>query len=156
MVRAKAPWKSKTVSLSEDRRLNETKALLGIETKSMTDEELKALVASNAQAIESNAQTIENNAKAIENNAKAIENNARAMDRLERKTESLDGQLSLLTRQVQAMANTQAANSNLLNAADRNIQGIYDILQTYAKEQHARSQLIDQQIQSLIDERRRS
>jgi len=114
----------------------------------MTDEELKALVASNAQAIKSNVQ-------AIENNAQAIENNARAMDRLERKTESLDEQLGLLTRQVQATANTQAANSNLLNAADRNIQGIYDILQTYAREQHARSQMIDQQIQALIDERRR-
>lgn len=54
------------------------------------------------------------------------------------------------------MASSQAGSDTRLIAAERNIQGIYDILQAYAREQDARSQLIDQQIQALIDERRRS
>ena len=94
----------------------------------MTDDELRALVAGNAQTAE----------------------------RLNQKTESLDRQLSLLTQQVQTMANSQAGSDTRLITAERNIQGIYDILQAYAREQDARSQLIDQQIQALIDERRRS
>ena len=70
----------------------------------MTDDELKALVAKNAEAISSTQQ-----------------------------------QLELLTRQVQAMANSQASSDNRLIAAERNIQGIYDILQAFAREQNARS-----------------
>ncbi|MGC1307906.1 MAG: hypothetical protein WA885_11795 [Phormidesmis sp.] len=108
----------------------------------MTDDELKGLVASNARAIESNAQ--------------AIENNARAIDKLHQKTTSIDNQLVLLTQQVQTMASTQASSDIRMIQAERNIQGIYDILQAYAREQDARSQLINQQIQALIDERRRS
>lgn len=70
--------------------------------------------------------------------------------------ESTQQQLELLTRQVQAMVPVQSSNSNRLGSAERNIQGIYDLLGTFAREQAERSQLIDQQIQSLIDERRRS
>lgn len=70
--------------------------------------------------------------------------------------ESTQQQLELLTRQVQAMVPVQSSNSNRLGSAERNIQGIYDLLGTLAREQAERSQLIDQQIQSLIDERRRS
>jgi RNA polymerase-interacting CarD/CdnL/TRCF family regulator len=57
---------------------------------------------------------------------------------------------------VQALASSQASSNIRLIAAERNIQGIYDILQAIAREQSVRSQLIDQQIQALIDERRRS
>ncbi|MEL6160483.1 MAG: hypothetical protein AAFR18_14840 [Cyanobacteria bacterium J06627_32] len=94
----------------------------------MTDDELKNLVASNAQAIQ----------------------------QLREQAASVDRQLNLLAQQVQTMANSQASSDNRLIAAERNIQGIYDILRAYASEQNARSQLIDQQIQALIDERRRS
>jgi len=54
------------------------------------------------------------------------------------------------------MANNQASSNIHLISAERNIQGIYDILQAFAREQDARSQLINQQIQDLIDERRNS
>ncbi|MEM8504477.1 MAG: hypothetical protein AAF716_15145 [Cyanobacteria bacterium P01_D01_bin.1] len=82
---------------------------------------------------------------------------------LENKTSEIDNQiastqqqLELLIRQVQAMANSQNNNPNFLAPAERNIQGIYEILQANAREQAERSKLIDQQIQALIDERRRS
>ena len=54
------------------------------------------------------------------------------------------------------MANSQVSSDLRLIGAERNIQGIYDILQSYARERNARSQLIDQQIQAIIDERSRS
>lgn len=83
-----------------------------------------------------------------------LERNARAIEQLIQKTDSLDRQLSLLTQQVQTLANSQASSDIRMIQAERNIQGIYDILQAYAREQEARSQLINQQIQALIDERR--
>ena len=81
---------------------------------------------------------------------------AQTAELLNRKTESLDRQLSLLTQQVQTMANSQAGSDTRLIAAERNIQGMHNILQAYARERNARSQLINQQIQALIDERRSS
>jgi predicted nucleic acid-binding Zn-ribbon protein len=107
----------------------------------MTDEELRALVVSNAQA--------------IANNTRSIEQLNHSIEQLNQKTASLDRQLSLLTQQVQTMANSQISSDLRMVQAERNIQGIYDILQAYAREQDARSQLINQQIQALIDERRR-
>ncbi|KPQ34603.1 MAG: Bacterial flagellin N-terminal helical region [Phormidesmis priestleyi Ana] len=101
----------------------------------MTDEELRALV---------------------ERNAQAIENSARAISRLEGKTDSLNEQLSLLTRQVQVMVDVQSQNSQTLTAVNRHIQGFYDVLQSITREQNERFELIGQQIQSLIDERRNS
>jgi predicted nucleic acid-binding Zn-ribbon protein len=101
----------------------------------MTDEELRALVASTAEATARNTESIA---------------------QWQRRSDSLDRQLSLLTQQVQTLANSQSSSDIRLIAAERNIQGIYDILQAIAREQSARSQLIDQQIQALIDERRRS
>lgn len=108
----------------------------------MTDNELRDLIARNAEA--------------IGRNAKAIDGNTRAIDRLEQKTSSLDEQLSLLTRQVRMIANTQARHSNSITELDRHAQGTYDILQSYAREQNERFELIGQQIQALIDERRQS
>ena len=88
----------------------------------MTDDELRALVAGNAQTAE----------------------------RLNQKTESLDRQLSLLTQQVQTMANSQAGSDTRLITAEHNIQGMYDILQAYAREQDARSQSIDSKMRKLF------
>ena len=101
----------------------------------MTDDELRSLVA---------------------NNAEAINNNARAISRLEGKTDALNEQLSLLTRQVQVIADVQQQNSESLTAVNRHIQGFYDVLQSIVREQNERFALIGQQIQSLIDERRNS
>ncbi len=72
------------------------------------------------------------------------------------RSDDLDRQLSLLTQQVQALASSQASSDIRLIAAERDIQAIYDILQAIVKEQSARSQLLDQQIQVLIDEGHRS
>ena len=108
----------------------------------MTDDELKALVASNARAIDRLTHRIDQVAHTVE--------------QVTHKTDSIDRQLSLLTQQVQSLANSQAGSDMRMIQAERNIQGIYDILQAYAREQDARSQLINQQIQALIDERRRS
>lgn len=101
----------------------------------MTDDELRALVARNAEAI----------------------------DRLERKTVAIDRQIEatqrqidLLVEQTRSLADNQAINELRFTRAERQIQGIYDILGTFAKEQAARSNLIDQQIQALIDERSHS
>ena len=108
----------------------------------MTDDELKALVARNAEQIERNAELIERNAQAI--------------NRLEKKTEALDRQLSLLSKQVQLLVDSQVRNEDRLTALERGLQGLYDVMQTLAREQSDRSELIDRQIQALIDERRRS
>ena len=150
----------------------------------MTDEELRELVARTAQTAERAAQTAERAAqtaeraaKAAEQNSKAIEQaaqtaeqaakaaeqNTRAIERQDKKTEAINDQLSLLTRRVQILADTQAkhnemitAMSNSTAALDRHAEGVYAVLQALAKEQAERSQLIDQQIQALIDERRRA
>ncbi|MEL6491381.1 MAG: hypothetical protein ABG776_05245 [Cyanobacteria bacterium J06555_13] len=65
-------------------------------------------------------------------------------------------QLELLTRQVQSMINAQNSNTDRSLSNERSIQGIYGVLLTNAREQAERSKLIDQQIQSLIDQPRRS
>ncbi|MEO0887332.1 MAG: hypothetical protein AAFY54_15615 [Cyanobacteria bacterium J06648_10] len=65
-------------------------------------------------------------------------------------------QLELLTRQVQSMINAQNSNTDRSLSNERSIQGIYCVLLTNAREQAERSKLIDQQIQSLIDQPRRS
>jgi uncharacterized protein HemX len=72
----------------------------------MTDEELRALVESNIQA---------------------TANNTRSIEQLNQKTASLDRQLTLLTQQVQTMANSQGSSDLRMVQAERNIQGIYDI-----------------------------
>ena len=136
----------------------------------MTDDELRALVARNAQAIdrnaqaidrnaqaiERNAQIIERNAQAIERNAQIVERNAQAIDRLEKRSEALDRQLSFLGKQVQLLVDSQARDETRLTTLERGLQGLYDVLQTLAREQSERSELIDRQIQALIDERRLS
>ena len=108
----------------------------------MTDDELRAIVASNAQAIERNAQ--------------AIERNAQTMANLEQKLDGMRQQISLLTRQVQMLVDVQSRHSNSITILDRHANGVYDILQTYAREQNDRFELISQQIQALVDERRRA
>jgi len=94
----------------------------------MTDENLKALVIRNAQSIE----------------------------RLESAADRTQQQLELLTRQVQMVVDIQKSNTSRIASLETGLQGIYDVLLTNAKEQAERSKLIDQQIQALIDERRRS
>ena len=94
----------------------------------MSDDELKALVARNAQAIE----------------------------RIEQNSERIQQQLELLTLKVQSTTEIQHSNTSRIASAEHNLQGIFDVLLTNAREQAERSKLIDQQIQSLIDERRRS
>jgi tyrosine-protein phosphatase YwqE len=103
--------------------------------RKMTDEELRELVASNARSVE----------------------------RLNQKAASIDGQLELTQRQInllveqtRSLAENQAINETRFTRVERQVQGIYELLGTFAKEQAERSQLIDRQIQSLIDERRRS
>ena len=108
----------------------------------MTDEELRELVVTTAQTADRAAQTADRNSRAIE--------------RLITKTSSIDMQIALLAQQVQAMATTQGSSDLRMVQVERHIQGIYDILRTNAEEQAERSKLIDQQIQALIDERRRS
>ena len=122
----------------------------------MTDDELKMIVATNAQAIERNAQAIERNAQAIERNAQAIERSDSRLSIAESRAVSIQQQLELLTRQVQSMISAQNSNTDRSVSNERSLQGIYDVLLTNAREQAERSKLIDQQIQSLIDERRRS
>ena len=143
----------------------------------MTDEELRTLIASNAQAIERNAQAIGRLEQITERNAQAIgrleqttgrneqaidrldqmtERSSRAIDRLEQSVASTDRQVQLLVEQVRSLADNQAINETRFTRAERQIQGIYDLFGTIAREQAERSQLIDQQIQALIDERRRS
>ena len=92
-----------------------------------------------------------------------VESNAESINRLERKTAQIDRQIeatqiqiNLLVEQTRSFADNQAINESRFTRAERQIQGIYDILGTIAQEQAARSQLIVQQIQALIDERRRS
>lgn len=108
----------------------------------MTDDELRALVARTAELTARNAE---------------------AISRLELKTASIDRQLEatqrqidLLVEQTRSLAENQAINETRFTRAERQIQGIYEILGTFAREQAERSQLIDQQIQALIDERRRA
>jgi hypothetical protein len=108
----------------------------------MTDDELRALVASNAEATARNLETISR-----------LESKTAAIDR---QLEATQRQIDLLVEQTRSLAENQAINETRFTRAERQIQGIYDILGTFAKEQAARSQLIDQQIQALIDERRRS
>ncbi len=136
----------------------------------MTDDELRTLVAQNAAAIGRNTATIDRNATAIEQNAAAIaqtaelaRQNTETAAQLVRKTQSIDKmiaatqqQLDLLGEQTRSLADNQDINESRFTRAERQIQGIYDLFGTLAKEQAARSQLIDQQIQALIDERRRS
>ena len=78
-----------------------------------------------------------------------VANSASAIERTQQ-------QLELLTRQVQALAPVVSSNSDRLVSTERSIQGLFDIISTLAREQSERSKLIDQQIQALIDERRRS
>lgn len=87
----------------------------------MTDDELRALVASNAQAIERNFQ--------------AIERNAQAIDQLQKKTISIDRQLQLIAEQLRSLADNQAINESRFTKAERQIQGIYDLFGTIAREQ---------------------
>jgi len=54
------------------------------------------------------------------------------------------------------MVDVQSQNSQTLTAVNRHIQGFYDVLQSITREQNERFELIGQQIQSLIDERRNS
>ncbi|MEL7495771.1 MAG: hypothetical protein AAGJ95_17660 [Cyanobacteria bacterium J06554_11] len=129
----------------------------------MKDEELKALVASNAQAIERNVQAIERNAQAIERNVQAIERNAQAIDRLgeklDRTADLVDAtreEIELIAVQVRSLSDTEALQNDRLMKLERKMLGVYDILRTNAREQADRSRLIDQQIQALIDERRQS
>jgi hypothetical protein len=101
----------------------------------MTDDELRVLVACTAESI----------------------------DRLERKTVAIDRQIEatqrqidLLVEQTRSLADNQAINELRFTRAERQIQGIYNILGTFPKDQAARANLIDQQIQALINERRHS
>ncbi|MGB3295334.1 MAG: hypothetical protein WBB01_20320 [Phormidesmis sp.] len=136
----------------------------------MTDEELRSLVARNAQAIDRLEQTVERNAQAIDRLEQAIERNEQAISRLEQAVErneqaisrleqtsaSTGRQLELVAEQIRSLADNQAINESRFTRAERQIQGIYDLFGTIAREQEERSQLIDRQIQALIDERRRS
>lgn len=115
----------------------------------MTDEELRALVANNAQAIGRLEQTAERAAQTAERNSQAI-------SRLEKSVASTDRQVQLISEQVRSLTDNQAINEVRFTRAERQIQGIYDLFGTIAREQAERSQLIDQQIQALIDERCRS
>jgi chromosome segregation ATPase len=122
----------------------------------MTDDELRALVARNAEAIDRTHEAIDRNAETIDRNAKAIDRLDLKTAAIDRQIESTQRQIDLLVEQTRSLADNQVINETRFTRAERQIQGIYDILGTFAKEQAARSNLIDQQIQSLIDERRRS
>ncbi|MGD1866222.1 MAG: hypothetical protein ACFB0D_16860 [Phormidesmis sp.] len=122
----------------------------------MTDGELRALVAQNASTIDRIEAITERNASAIDRIEAETSRQLTVMDRLEKKSEYLDRQLALLAEQVRSLTESQTINDNRLTSGERLMRGVYDILQTNAREQAERSALIDQQIQSLIDERRRS
>lgn len=124
--------------------------------KDMTDGELRALVAQNASTIDRIEAITERNASAIDRIEAETSRQLTVMDRLEKKSEYLDRQLALLAEQVRSLTESQTINDNRLTSGERLMRGVYDILQTNAREQAERSALIDQQIQSLIDERRRS
>ena len=122
----------------------------------MTDGELRALVAQNASTIDRIEAITERNASAIDRIEAETSRQLTVMDRLEKKSEYLDRQLALLAEQVRSLSESQTIYDNRLTSGERLMRGVYDILQTNAREQAERSALIDQQIQSLIDERRRS
>lgn len=115
----------------------------------MTDEELRAIVASNAQAIERNARAIEHNARAIDRLEQKLE---RTADLVEKTREEIE----LIAIQVRSLSDSGAIQNDRLMKLERKMLGVYDILRTNAREQAERSRLIDQQIQALIDERRQS
>ena len=120
----------------------------------MTDDELRALIARNAEAIDRNTKAIDRNAKAIDRNVEAIDRNAEAIERSVKRTDAIDRRLSFIGEQVQLLVDSQSRNESCSTTLERGLQGVYDVLQTLAREQSERSELIDRQIQALIDERR--
>ena len=112
----------------------------------MTDEELRTLVASNAQAIERNTQAI----------GRMEENFERLYNRVEQRYVAIDARIELVSRQLQAVADRQENSDSRILHLERMMNGVYEILRTNAEEQAKRSALIDQQIQALIDQRRQA
>lgn len=115
----------------------------------MTDEELKALVARNAQAIDRNAQ-------AIDRNAQAIDHLGQKLDRIADLVDTTREEIELIAVQVRSLSDSEAIQNDRLMKLERKMLGVYDILRSNAREQAERSKLIDQQIQALIDERRQA
>lgn len=119
----------------------------------MTDEELKALVASNAQTIstfveESRAQREQRETDRIEANAQAAESSAR-LSRIEEIQEATANQLSQLTRDIQILRATNAEYDR--QSRDR-MDNLMDVVQQSATFQDERSADLDRQLQILIDE----
>ncbi|NEZ68406.1 hypothetical protein D0962_37790 [Leptolyngbyaceae cyanobacterium CCMR0082] len=123
----------------------------------MTDEELKALVASNAQAIATlveegrerrEADHLEAAARIAESETRATESDAR-LSRIERTQEATANQLSQLTREIQILRATNAEYDR--QSRDR-MDNLMDVVQQSATFQDERSAELDRQLQILIDE----
>lgn len=126
----------------------------------MTDEELKALVASNAQTIaalveegrayreQREADRTEANARAAEANTRAAESDAR-LSRTEQIQEATANQLSQLTRDIQIL---RATNSEYDRQSRERMDNLMDVVQQSATFQDERSTELDRQLQILIDE----
>ena len=126
----------------------------------MNDEELKALVASNAQTIaalveegrayreQREADRTEANARTAEANARAAESDAR-LSRTEQIQEATANQLSQLTRDIQIL---RATNSEYDRQSRDRMDNLMDVVQQSATFQDERSADLDRQLQILIDE----
>ena len=116
----------------------------------MTDDELKALVASNAQTI---ATFVEENRTQRETdrneaNTQVAESNAR-LSRIEQIQEATANQLAQLTRDIQILRATNAEYDR--QSRDR-MDNLMDVVQQSATFQDERSSDLDRQLQILIDE----
>ena len=86
----------------------------------MTDEELKALVASNAQAIQANAQAIQANAQAIQANAQTIQANAQGIAELKTSMQrSYEDMVRMLTQFAEEAAADRQAIRDMVAAMFR-------------------------------------
>ena len=103
----------------------------------MTNEEIRNLVASNAQVIE-----------------RMEENFERLYNRTDERIATVYGRIELISRQLQAIADRQESSDGRIIVQERMMNGVFDILRTSAEAQAKRSELIDQQIQALIGGRR--
>ena len=116
----------------------------------MTDDELKALVASNAQTIATFLEESRSQREADRNeaNTQVAESNAR-LSRIEQIQEATANQLSQLTRDIQILRVTNAEYDR--QSRDR-MDNLMDVVQQSATFQDERSSDLDRQLQILIDE----
>lgn len=116
----------------------------------MTDDELKALVASNAQTIATFLEESRSQRKADRNkaNTQVAESNAR-LSRIEQIQEATANQLSQLTRDVQIL---RATNAEYDRQSRERMDNLMDVVQQSATFQDERSADLDRQLQILIDE----